>query len=167
MALGRMWVVASLAGMAALTFVAGSASADQTIPVTETEFAFDPSTINVRAGEVVHFDVNNAGRFGHTMHIEGNGLVADSTPGGASLDPGQSTTFDVTFPAPGTYPFWCTLPNHRERGMEGTIVVAAASAAPTQLPRTGDLREVGPALGGLGAGLVGLGLLLRRRLAHR
>ena len=165
MALGRMWVVASLAGVAALALVAGTASADQTIPVTETEFAFDPSTINVRAGETVHFDVTNAGRFGHTMHIEGNGLVADSLPGGATLPSGQSTTFDVTFPAPGTYQFWCTLPNHRERGMEGTIVVAAS--APTQLPRTGDLSEIGPALGGLGAVLAGLGLLLRRRLAHR
>ena len=167
MAHGRMWVAAPVLGLAVLATVSSTASADQTIPVQLTEFAFTPDAYNVRAGETVHFQLTNAGRFGHDMHIQGPGVDAEAVPGTGSVRPGESTTFDVTFPAAGTYQVWCPVQDHRDRGMVATVVVAGAQTAPTQLPRTGDLGEVGPALGGIGMGLAGLGLFLRRRLARQ
>ena len=167
MALGRKWVVAPVLGLAVMATVSATASADQTIPVTLTEFSFTPDAYNVRAGETVHFQLSNSGRFGHDMHIQGPGLDTEAVPGSGSVRPGESVTFDVTFPAAGTYQVWCPVQDHRDRGMVATVVVAGAQAAPSQLPRTGDLAEVGPALGGIGMGLAGLGFFLRRRLAGR
>ena len=46
--------------------------------------------------------------------------------GSATIAPGESTTleFAVDLP-PGEYPYWCAVGNHREMGMEGTMVVTA------------------------------------------
>lgn len=45
----------------------------------------------------------------------------------------------------------------------GNFAAANASAAPAQLPNTGDLSAVAPTLAAMGAGLAGAGYALRRR----
>src|SRR5689334_6313561 len=81
---------------------AGSAQAQQaqTVNVTLSEFKIDPNPITVRAGTPVHFVVQNAGRFGHDLHVEGQGASVEAAPGDSTIAGGQSTTFDFTFNTP-------------------------------------------------------------------
>jgi uncharacterized cupredoxin-like copper-binding protein len=39
------------------------------------------------------------------------------------LSPGQVATLTVTFTAPGTYEYLCTLPGHAAAGMKGELRV--------------------------------------------
>jgi len=119
--------------------------------MTAVEFAFQPSTVRTGSGAVT-FNLRNDGQFPHNIRIDG----MDSDVFAANLSSGQSATATVTL-APGTYAFWCPVPTHRERGMEGTLTVAGAQAA-----RAGGLDPM--VLSGiLGlAGLLVLGAGLRR-----
>ncbi|MBL8776385.1 MAG: multicopper oxidase domain-containing protein [Acidimicrobiales bacterium] len=107
-----------------------------TVDVTLTEFAVDPASIDVAPGTEVIVNVTNAGEMEHD-------LKADGTTGTEMLAPGESVegvslgTFDESSVA------WCTVPGHRESGMEMAVNVtgeahsdaehaaAAESATPT------------------------------------
>ncbi|HET8975565.1 MAG TPA: plastocyanin/azurin family copper-binding protein [Solirubrobacterales bacterium] len=88
-----------------------SAPADGTL-------AFDQTELSVAAGSVtVNFD--NPAALSHDVEIESqSGEEVGKTD---LVAEGQaSTTVDLQ---PGTYTFYCTVPGHREAGMEGTITV--------------------------------------------
>lgn len=80
--------------------------------------AFDQKELSTSAGSVtVNFD--NPAPLSHDVEIESadgeevgkTDLIAEGT---------TSTTVDL---APGEYVFYCTVPGHREGGMEGTLTV--------------------------------------------
>ena len=54
----------------------------------------------------------------HDIAIEGGG----ATGKGATVQGGGVSTFKVTL-KPGEYQYYCTLPGHREGGMDGTLTV--------------------------------------------
>ena len=93
----------------------------QSVTVSETEFAFNPSTLNLKAGDYV-FQVQDAGKAPHDLHIvdSTNQAVAGTT---AVLQGGQASTFTATLKA-GTYTMFCAVDGHRTRGMQGTITVS-------------------------------------------
>lgn len=81
----------------------------------------EPARIEVAAGTelTVHFTNRDNNPFvGHDVHFSG---VEEGT---AVLNNGgsESITFVVDL-APGEYPYWCTVGNHRDQGMEGVLVV--------------------------------------------
>jgi plastocyanin len=146
----------SLTAVSLLALVgAGVAHAQAAVSVTAVEFAFQPSTLTVSPGRVT-FTLRNGGQFPHNITIEGIGDVIPENVMG-----GQTASGAVTL-APGTYTFWCPVDAHRDRGMEGTLIVAGAGAA-----RAGgfDPLMVSGALGALGAASLGLGLFRRRARA--
>lgn len=162
----RLGLVLFAAGLLAASAGVGAVYAQSTTTVVMTEFAFNPATLTVPAGRDT-FVLNNAGQFPHTLHIEGNGVSVDVAP---AIDGGQNATGSVTL-RPGTYDIWCPVDGHRDRGMVGTLTVAAAAAGgaaqvPSALPRTGEvapnelLGQVG-VVGGLL--LIGAGFFVRRR----
>lgn len=53
----------------------------------------------------------------HDIRIEGQGVQTDT------IGPGESLTVSFNVTEPGPSPFWCTIGDHRERGMEGVLVV--------------------------------------------
>lgn len=109
--------------------------------------------IQANVGDKIIFDVINAGKsfhsFGVTDSSEGIGLILSGT---AIADPnnplkpnqGGQSTFIPT--REGTYYYICTVPGHREQGMQGTITVgpkqSAGQAAPTGNKVSFDLNFV-------------------------
>jgi len=149
------------------------AYADQDVRVGLADYSITPNPITVWAGERVRFIANNTGERNHDLRIEGQGVTFEIVSGSDShVPPGQTATAEFTFNRAGTYQMWCPVFDHRERGMDGNFIVAAATApaaapaqAPRQLPRTGDpgIALMFGALAAAGAGLASFGLIIRRR----
>ncbi len=84
------------------------------IDVVATEMAYDPSSIVVEAGEVP-VRIVNEGTVIHDLRIEGLPFLLEAEPGAT-----ETSTVDLE---PGTYQFYCSIPGHREAGMEGVLEV--------------------------------------------
>lgn len=81
------------------------------------QLKFTKSSLTAKAGKVtVHF--TNSSPVPHNFTIQGSGGVIGSTPTFAS----GTKTFTVNL-KPGTYTFFCSVPGHRQAGMQGTITV--------------------------------------------
>ncbi|MBI4392768.1 MAG: hypothetical protein HY556_03085 [Euryarchaeota archaeon] len=80
---------------------------------------FDPTTLKVAVGDKVTWDVTGAGHHTVTFHTS----VAPGGPVPDSDDVGLGSTFDVTFPAAGSYEYYCRYHSNGKTGMVGTIVV--------------------------------------------
>lgn len=85
------------------------------VRVTVDEYAFSPSRIELRAGETVNLVLVNAGAVPHDLTIPALGFSL-------AVVPGSSAEAALTAPTPGTYPFFCSVPGHRQLGMVGTLV---------------------------------------------
>jgi plastocyanin len=55
------------------TGATGKAGGGNTVDISETDFALDPSEVTVKEGEVT-FNVTNDGQAPHNLEIEGNGV---------------------------------------------------------------------------------------------
>ncbi len=83
-----------------------------------TEIAYDTTELSSKPGKVT-IDFTNPATLEHDVAIEG--------PEGEEIATspliGKGKTSVSANLAPGTYTFFCTVPGHREAGMEGTLVV--------------------------------------------
>jgi plastocyanin len=95
------------------------AAKPQTISATETEFKIKLSTTTVKAGPVT-IDVKNAGKIQHDLIVNGQGITA-GTP---RFNGGQTETVKVTL-KPGTYDVFCSVPGHKQLGMDAKLTVTA------------------------------------------
>jgi plastocyanin len=95
---------------------AGAASLELSAPEDGT-LAFDTDALEANAGEVtINFD--NPAAIEHDVTIEQDGEDI------AQSDLVSEDTTDVsTDLEPGEYVFYCSVPGHREGGMEGTLTV--------------------------------------------
>lgn len=87
------------------------------ITVVSTDFAFNPSTMTVKADEKVKIIFQNKGSASHNLIINGLGV------GTKTIGSGKTDTIEFTAPASGTYAFFCSVPGHRPAGMEGVLKV--------------------------------------------
>lgn len=79
---------------------------------------YNTSSLTAKAGKVT-IDFKNMSPLGHNVTVESSGggtLGATETFQGAS----KKLTLNLK---PGTYKFFCSVPGHRQAGMEGTLVV--------------------------------------------
>ena len=76
---------------------------------------FEPSEVSIAAGESVHF-INNM-LPPHNVIVENHPELSHT---GLAFAPGE--TFDIAFPEPGDYTFWCDP--HKGAGMIGHIHVS-------------------------------------------
>jgi uncharacterized cupredoxin-like copper-binding protein len=95
-----------------------AAATPQAVTVSGTEFAFALTPSDVNPGVVV-FRLENDGQIGHDLAIEGPG-VEEKTP---VIDAGETAELEVEL-APGDYELYCSVPGHREGGMEVELQVA-------------------------------------------
>jgi uncharacterized cupredoxin-like copper-binding protein len=85
----------------------------------DNSMSFEPSTINLHAGEPVQLNLKNNGQMPHDFTLtEGVSEPVKITATGGKT---ASVTFTVT--TPGTYSFDCSMPGHAAAGMRGTITV--------------------------------------------
>lgn len=138
----RSWIVMGLVALLGLgpgTLLthlemvdAMAATTVQTVELRASEFRFDPERPIVKPG-VIRFVIHNVGELGHVLILEWEGGI-----GGASIriPPGQTKTLQVTLERAGSSRFFCSLEDegegggvivHREKGMEGQLIVAEES----------------------------------------
>lgn len=98
-------------GRAGGTPTAGAEKVD----VDASNFSFDPETIRIDATTEVALALHSKDG-PHDFAVEGLGRVAD-------VGGGETDTERLRIDTPGRYTFYCTLPGHRDGGMEGTLVV--------------------------------------------
>ncbi|MHB8532910.1 MAG: plastocyanin/azurin family copper-binding protein [Solirubrobacteraceae bacterium] len=84
----------------------------------EGALKYDTTSLAAKAGKVT-ITFTNTSPVGHNLTIESSG---GQTVGATPTFQGGSKTLEATLKA-GTYKFFCSVPGHRQAGMEGTITV--------------------------------------------
>jgi len=83
----------------------------------QSQLKFDKSALSAKPGKVT-IVMQNPSALPHDVAIEGNGV--DVT--GKTVNQGGTSTATANLKA-GTYTFYCSVDNHRQAGMEGTLTV--------------------------------------------
>lgn len=95
-------------------------SSDNAVTITAAEdgsFSYDVESLEAEAG-TIEIDFDNPSSTPHDVQVEG----PDGNAGGTSIVTGDSTSATVDL-EPGEYTFYCSVPGHRESGMEGSLKV--------------------------------------------
>jgi plastocyanin len=87
------------------------------VVANESALAFEEESLETKAGKVT-IDFTNPSSIGHDVAIEKDGEEIGGTE--VISDGEDSTTVELE---PGDYVFFCTVPGHREAGMEGPLTV--------------------------------------------
>lgn len=96
---------------------AGGASTTLDVEASPTELAYDTTNLSAKAGKVT-IDFKNPSAIPHNVVIEENGKELAGFEPIAEGEESESAELK-----PGTYTFYCSVPGHREAGMEGTLEV--------------------------------------------
>lgn len=88
------------------------------IAVSATSFAFEPDALTITAGEPVNLALTSEDIL-HDFVVEDEGFHL-------SAETGETSTGALTIDEPGTYTVYCSVPRHRETGMEAILEVEAA-----------------------------------------
>jgi uncharacterized cupredoxin-like copper-binding protein len=103
---------------ATTTAATTTTSAATSVPVTETEFKIALPKSTLAAGSY-SFQVKNDGKIEHDLVIQGNG-VDERSP---TIEPGKTATLKVDL-KPGTYDVYCSIPGHKQAGMDFKLTVS-------------------------------------------
>lgn len=98
------------------------------------DIAFSVEQLEATAGEPLSLSIENTGALEHDFTIEEGSFSDVSAEGGEDasgeeypihyvLQAGESGSLTFTADEAGEYTFFCTVPGHREAGMEGTLTV--------------------------------------------
>ena len=84
--------------------------------VKGSSFAFDPATITVNKGDAVQITfIDDDGR--HDLVVDGYNISTNI------LSEGGSGTIQFVADKTGSFEYYCSVANHRDLGMKGTLVV--------------------------------------------
>jgi plastocyanin len=96
-----------------------TAPASGAVRVEAKEYSFDPSTIVMRGPGMLRVTLVNDGSLAHNLRLMKDGDELGGTP---SFPGGESRSARLRV-APGTHEFICTVGDHAELGMKGTLEV--------------------------------------------
>ncbi len=99
--------------------VATSAPAATVLEVTLGDIFIEPGSLHADSGTTVTLNVTNSGAIQHDLVMEGG-------PRTPTVNPGATAALELGELADGTYTVFCSIPGHREGGMEATLMVAPA-----------------------------------------
>ena len=94
------------------------AGGGQTVQVSEKEFKITLPSTTLKPGSYT-FDLTNDGKIQHDLTIQGPGVNKAKTP---LINGGQHATLKVKLAA-GTYDFYCSVPGHKQLGMDVKVTV--------------------------------------------
>lgn len=97
---------------------AGGPGGTVKLAADESELKFDVTELTSKPGKVT-IDFDNPSSIPHNVEIEDEG---GEVLGGTETITQSEESAAVEL-GPGTYTFFCSIPGHREAGMEGTLVV--------------------------------------------
>ena len=100
------------------TAAAGGASTVDISTPPDSELAFEQKDVSAKAGSVT-IDFDNQQALQHDVKVED---TSGQELGGTDLVSSGTATATVDL-QPGAYTFFCSVPGHREAGMEGTLTV--------------------------------------------
>jgi len=86
------------------------------IPVQANNYVYDVKEIKAKQGEKVTVSFTNAEGF-HDFVIDELEVNTGMVPAG------QTVTVEIPTDKPGTYSFYCSVGDHRQKGMEGTLII--------------------------------------------
>jgi len=95
----------------------GGAETTLQLAADTTDLAFDKTALDAKAGKVT-IDFDNPSPIPHNVVIEEGG---EELAGFEPITEGEET--ETAELGAGTYTFFCSVPGHREAGMEGTLSV--------------------------------------------
>jgi uncharacterized cupredoxin-like copper-binding protein len=96
-----------------------TSAAPKTVPVTEVEFKIELPSTSLAAGTYT-FDLTNKGHVGHDLVFNGPGVNNEKTP---VIDPGKTAKLTVDLKS-GTYDVYCSVPGHKQAGMDVKVKVS-------------------------------------------
>lgn len=79
---------------------------------------FDKTSLEAPAGNVT-IDFTNDASIPHNVTVEGNGVEDEAT----DTITQSTATLELSDLQAGTYTFYCSVGNHRQAGMEGTLTI--------------------------------------------
>ena len=106
-------------GTTASSTTTAAAEGAQTIQVSEKEFKITLPSTTLKPGSYT-FDLSNDGKIPHDLTIDGPGVNNSKTP---VINGGQHATLKAKLTA-GTYDFYCSVPGHKQLGMDVKVKVA-------------------------------------------
>ena len=89
------------------------------VRLSESEVTITPANPRVTGTHQVDFEVTNNGSVTHSFALRTPFGVLKSEP----IPPGQKGGLTVDLIKPGVYAFYCPLHDHRQKGMQGSVVV--------------------------------------------
>ena len=101
-----------------------------TLKLDMRDIAYSVEELRAPAGSVFAIEMRNRGVIEHDFTIDV--FTGDASPIALEseeydvhvlLDRGESATLVLRVPGAGTIDFYCTIPGHREVGMEGVLVI--------------------------------------------
>ncbi|MCI0610839.1 MAG: cupredoxin domain-containing protein [Anaerolineae bacterium] len=124
-----------------LSACAGPSQPGTEISVEAIDFAYQPLSITIPAGQPVTLTLKNSGKVEHDFVIEKINVTdveaSDSGPAehhqmrhAPEFDlhffarAGETETLQFTALEPGTYEIFCSIEGHKEAGMTGELIVA-------------------------------------------
>lgn len=120
----------SILAVLVLAAVTQAASAQETINISLTDYAFAPAAIDLKAGVAYHLHFINGGSKDHDFTAPEFFIASQVAPedqgkisrGKVSVDKGREVDVAI-MPARGNYKFTCTHFMHNMMGMHGAITV--------------------------------------------
>ena len=102
------------------TSVSGAApAAPKSVPVTESEFKIELPSTSLSPGSYT-FNLTNKGQVCHDLVIDGPGVSDEKT---AVIGSGKTAKLRVDLKS-GTYDFYCSVPGHKQAGMDVKVDVS-------------------------------------------
>ncbi len=115
------------------------------VEVVMTEFAFEPETVQVSAGETIRFVITNDGAVAHEFRLSNPHRIEEHIAAGhedhgeesghheeggdvlIEIEPGETGELEMTFPEDTSLytSIACLLPGHYEAGMAGDLTYAS------------------------------------------